>query len=267
MSKVPQVGADEWVARQQHRREYLPSWLGRAQRASERIGWWPRLAIAGAEAATVRGTGRVPLPPGLVTVISPVVAPAGTAARMAESDMTEKMAWTPLKETLVAELKPVPEMVTPAPTGADAGENPLTAGAGTTLKRSVLKAVVETEPTRVVTPTGPFRAPTGTTAETWVGETLRNDVAATPPKVTVLVPARPVPSMSTVELTRPATGVRPVTMGLVAVSCGVGVTAPAGGAAGGQANTVRSPSKLNPPLTEVTKDRMRLLALVSVLAV
>ncbi len=43
----PQVGADEWVARQAHRREYLPSWLGRAQEASESIGWWPRLAIFG----------------------------------------------------------------------------------------------------------------------------------------------------------------------------------------------------------------------------
>src|SRR5258706_1024292 len=43
----PKVGADEWVARQAHRREYLPSWLGDAQRAAERIGWWPRLAIAG----------------------------------------------------------------------------------------------------------------------------------------------------------------------------------------------------------------------------
>jgi hypothetical protein len=28
----PRVGADEWVAREAHRREYLPSWLGRAQR-------------------------------------------------------------------------------------------------------------------------------------------------------------------------------------------------------------------------------------------
>ncbi len=46
-SQGPQVGADEWVARQAHRREYLPSWLGRAQRAGERIGWWPKLAIAG----------------------------------------------------------------------------------------------------------------------------------------------------------------------------------------------------------------------------
>ena len=43
----PKVGADEWVARQAHRREYLPSWLGDAQRRAERIGWWPKLAIAG----------------------------------------------------------------------------------------------------------------------------------------------------------------------------------------------------------------------------
>ena len=43
----PQVGADEWAARQEHRREYLPSWLGTAQRASERLGWWPRLLLAG----------------------------------------------------------------------------------------------------------------------------------------------------------------------------------------------------------------------------
>ena len=43
----PQVGTDEWVARQEHRREYLPSWLGTAQRASEQLGWWPKLAVAG----------------------------------------------------------------------------------------------------------------------------------------------------------------------------------------------------------------------------
>src|SRR6266702_6252661 len=43
----PEVGADEWVARQAHRREYLPSWLGRAQKATEMVGWWPRLAVAG----------------------------------------------------------------------------------------------------------------------------------------------------------------------------------------------------------------------------
>src|SRR5215472_1643173 len=49
----PQVGADEWVARQAQRREYLPSWLGAGQRQLERIGWWPRLAIAGLAGALV----------------------------------------------------------------------------------------------------------------------------------------------------------------------------------------------------------------------
>src|SRR5262245_4663629 len=49
----PQVGADEWVARQAHRGEYLPSWLGRAQRQAERVGWWPRLALAGLAAAAL----------------------------------------------------------------------------------------------------------------------------------------------------------------------------------------------------------------------
>ena len=49
----PQVGADEWVARQTDRREYLPSWLGAAQRQSERIGWWPKLALAGLAGAAL----------------------------------------------------------------------------------------------------------------------------------------------------------------------------------------------------------------------
>src|SRR5437016_9382182 len=140
-------------------------------------------AAAGAE--TVKGMGRLPIPPGLVTVISPVVAPVGTAVRMAVSDRTEKTACTPLKETLVAELNPVPAMVTGVPMEPDAGVNPPTEGAGTTVKRSALNAVVGTVPTSVVTPMGPLWAPTGTTAETCVGDTLRNDVAATLPKVTV----------------------------------------------------------------------------------
>jgi branched-chain amino acid transport system permease protein len=56
-SQGPQVGTDEWVARQAHRREYLPSWLGGAQRASERIGWWPRLAVAGLAGALLPSLG------------------------------------------------------------------------------------------------------------------------------------------------------------------------------------------------------------------
>ena len=56
-SSGPQVGADEWVARQAHRREYLPSWLGGAQRATERVGWWPRLAVAGLAGALLPSLG------------------------------------------------------------------------------------------------------------------------------------------------------------------------------------------------------------------
>ena len=44
----PSVGVDEWVARSGERKEYLPGWRGDVQRAFERVGWWPRLAVAAA---------------------------------------------------------------------------------------------------------------------------------------------------------------------------------------------------------------------------
>jgi branched-chain amino acid transport system permease protein len=53
----PQVGADEWVARQAHRREYLPSIFGQAQRQFERIGFWPKLAVAGLAGALLPSLG------------------------------------------------------------------------------------------------------------------------------------------------------------------------------------------------------------------
>ncbi len=53
----PQVGADEWVARHGHRREYLPSWLGTGQRALERVGWWPRLALVALAGAALPSLG------------------------------------------------------------------------------------------------------------------------------------------------------------------------------------------------------------------
>ncbi len=44
----PGVGVDEWVARSGERREYLPGRRGDAQRAIERLGWWPRLGLGAA---------------------------------------------------------------------------------------------------------------------------------------------------------------------------------------------------------------------------
>ena len=49
----PVVGADEWVARQAHRREYPPGLRGDAQRRLDRIGWWPRLGIVGLAGAAL----------------------------------------------------------------------------------------------------------------------------------------------------------------------------------------------------------------------
>src|ERR1700693_1256241 len=46
-ARGPRLGVDEWVVRQAGRREYPPSWLVQAQRTGERIGGWPRLAVAG----------------------------------------------------------------------------------------------------------------------------------------------------------------------------------------------------------------------------
>src|SRR5204863_3280455 len=72
----PKVGADEWVARQAHRREYLPSWLGDAQRAAERIGWWPRLAIAGLAglALPLAGLGQFQLQVGIDALVIALLA-------------------------------------------------------------------------------------------------------------------------------------------------------------------------------------------------
>ena len=72
----PQVGADEWVARQAHRREYLPSWLGGAQRAGERIGWWAWLAIAALAAALLPllGLGGFQLQVGIDTLVLALLA-------------------------------------------------------------------------------------------------------------------------------------------------------------------------------------------------
>jgi branched-chain amino acid transport system permease protein len=72
----PQVGTDEWVARQGQRREYLPSWLGAAQRKFERIGWWPKLAVAGLAGAAVplAGLGGFQLQVGIDSLVLALLA-------------------------------------------------------------------------------------------------------------------------------------------------------------------------------------------------
>lgn len=61
--------------------------------------------------------------PGVVTVMGPVVAPAGTVVVIVPEASTVKVAATPLNETAVAPVKPV--IVTPVPVGPKIGANGL----------------------------------------------------------------------------------------------------------------------------------------------
>lgn len=55
--KDPSIGVDEWVARQEARREYPPGFRGDLQRRVERIGWWPWLGIAALVGALIPQLG------------------------------------------------------------------------------------------------------------------------------------------------------------------------------------------------------------------
>ena len=64
-------------------------------------------------------------PLGVVTVIRPVVAPAGTVVVIVPEGLTVKVDATPLNETAVAPVKLVPVIVTAVPTGPKIGVNGL----------------------------------------------------------------------------------------------------------------------------------------------
>ncbi len=72
----------------------------------------PTGPLAGAKSVIVGVTRKLPVllavPPGVVTLIGPLVAPEGTAAWIAVAEVTEKLAFVPLKVTALAPSKPVP---------------------------------------------------------------------------------------------------------------------------------------------------------------
>ena len=81
------------------------------------------------------------VPPGVVTLMVPVVAPAGTVACIEVAELTAKLALTPLKAIRVAPVKLVPLMVTLVPTGPLAGVKPVIDGGLITVKLPALVAV------------------------------------------------------------------------------------------------------------------------------
>jgi hypothetical protein len=147
----------------------------------------------------------VVVPFGVVTLTGPLVAPAGTTAVIIPSELTLKLAATPLNLTDVAPVKWAPPIPTLAPTGPLDGEKPLTDGPGTvTVKLPELVAV----PFGVVTLTGPLVALFGTWAVISFCETTVK-LAETPLNLTEVAPVKLFPPICTVEPAAPLEGENP----------------------------------------------------------
>ena len=133
----------------------------------------------------------VAVPPGVVTTILPLVAPAGTIAVICVSDFTVNVATTLLKVTLLACFRPVPVIVTVVPTTPLAGVK--LEETGVTLKTAGVDNVAEP----VVTVTLPVSAADGTVARMKVVPVRVLVVAIVPPNFTTEVDLKPWPRMPT----------------------------------------------------------------------
>src|SRR3989442_4435817 len=116
--------------------------------------------------ATVKLLALLAVPPEVVTLIGPVVAPLGTVAAMEGDGFTVKAALIPLNSTALAPVKLVPLMVTLVPTPPLVGEKLVIVGAGMTVKLPALLAVRP----GVETLNGPVVAPVGSVAVMVVAE-------------------------------------------------------------------------------------------------
>jgi hypothetical protein len=168
---------------------------------------------------TVKSVALVAVPPGVVTLILPVVAVEGTVAVIWVAEFTTNVAVTLLKVTpvvvkfapLTVPLKFVPVIVTDVPAGPKAGVNEVIVGAGavTTVK---LVALVRC-PAAVYTWIGPVVAPVGTTAVTEVALVVVGVTRLEVLKRTPVGAVTKAPVMVTVEPTKPVAGEKAGTPG------------------------------------------------------
>jgi hypothetical protein len=149
-------------------------------------------------------------PPGAVTVITPVVAPAGTVAVILVFEFTTNaVAAVPLKLTAVLPVKPLPLIVTEVPTGPLAGENEVTLAGGATVNVPLVAV-----PPGVVTLTVPLTAPVGTVVLIWMSETTVKVAVLLLENLTDVVPVKLVPLMVTGRPIAPLAGDSEVMAGL-----------------------------------------------------
>ena len=144
----------------------------------------------------------VPVPPGVVTVILPVVAVFGTVAVICEYESTVKLAFAPLNFTRVAPVSAEPVIVTVVPTGPLAGVNPWTTG--TTLNDA---EELVPHPAGLTTAILPVVAPEGTIAVMLEYESMVKD-AEVPLNLTSVAPVKAEPVIVTVVPTGPLAGLK-----------------------------------------------------------
>ena len=128
----------------------------------------PTAAAEGVKPVTRGSTASVPalvaVPPAVVAVIVPELAPAGTVSRSWSAERRVKEAAVPLTFTEVTVPKPVPSTTTGLPAAAIPGLKPVIVG--TTMKFVALVAV----PPAVTTESFPIVALAGTVAVIWWSE-------------------------------------------------------------------------------------------------
>src|SRR5213595_2179662 len=164
---------------------------------------WSIVTVGGVVSPTVKLAALLAVPSEVVTLIGPLVAPAGTVAVIAVAEPTVKLALVPLNSTAEAPVKLVPLMVTVVPTGPLPGVKLEIVGGLMTVKLAALLAV----PSEVVTLIGPLVAPAGTVAVIAVAEPTVK-LALVPLNSTALAPVKLVPLMVTLVPTGPLLGVK-----------------------------------------------------------
>jgi hypothetical protein len=171
------------------------------------------VTLLGCVLLTVKLVVLVAEPPGVVTLIGPVVAVEGTVAVIWVAEFTTNVAVTLLKVTEVVvkpvPLKFVPVIFTCVPTGPKVGVKDVIVGVPTTVKSVVLVAV----PLGFVTLILPVVAPVGTVAVIDVAEFTVNEVAFVVLNLTTVVPQNFVPVIVTLAPIGPAVGVNELMVG------------------------------------------------------
>jgi hypothetical protein len=186
------------------------------------------------QVVTVNEPELVAVPPGVVTLIVPLVAPFGTVVEMWLASVTLKVAVVPLNFTLVAPAKFVPVRATLVPTCPLVGETVAIVGAAALTVKFPAEVA---EPRGVAIAILPVTALAGTVTVTLVALTTEKVPAATPPIETEVAPFKFVPVTEIEVPTVPLVGLKLVMVGVCTGCGGFVVVAPPPHPATSAANT------------------------------